>query len=121
MTHAFVANGIEKITVVGGREMRSEQPDSRETDVATGQPREDDRESSNRAGRLDAIVRGVLGEMERLNAVGEQRRIALAEVEAPIVEDREVGDERHGRLPLLLSKVRQPGQELLIGQMSGSG
>jgi hypothetical protein len=87
--------------VILGREMRPEQSDGREADVASCQQLEDDRKTPGGAGGLDAIQGLVVGEREELEAVREQRRVAGAQVHVAGVELGEVRDQdcRHPARP----------------------
>src|SRR3990172_8859215 len=117
---ASMARCREEVTMVGGGEVRREDPDGREGHGAIREHVEDDREPPRGAGRLDAIVGGMLGEMEDLRTVGEERGKAFAEVEAAFVQDGEVADEGYGCLPLVLGEELDPGEEVPIGEVLGT-
>jgi hypothetical protein len=53
--------------------MRREQTDGRQCQIAAVEAIENDRKSSRRARRLDAAVRSVLGQVEHLCAIREER------------------------------------------------
>jgi hypothetical protein len=61
------------------------------------------RESAGRAGRLDALVRSILGVAQRADAVGEHGR-RLGEIEPALVELADVG-ENHGAVTTLVGDV----------------
>jgi len=114
---AHVAGRGEQVAVVGGREVRREQPHRCESHGAILEHLEDHRELPRGASGFDAIVGGVLGEMENLRTVGEEGGEALGKVEASLIEDGEVGDKDCGRRALLLGEELYPGDEILIGEV----
>jgi hypothetical protein len=74
---------------------------------------------ANRARRLDAMVRRVLGKVEAFGAVGEERAAALGEVEATRVHLGEHGDEGGRRLAFAGGEPRDLREEVAIGQVRG--
>jgi hypothetical protein len=91
---ALMPRRSEKLLVVLCGEMRCQQPHGREVDSPAREHFQHDRELAGRTGRLNAAIRSVLRQMQHLRAVREQRRAALAQVQAPAIELRQVGNER---------------------------
>jgi hypothetical protein len=67
----------------------SEQLHGGQRDCTSGQLFEDNRERPRASRCLDAHVRRMLGEMEHLRAVCEQRGASLTKIESPRVDFRE--------------------------------
>ena len=90
---ASVTRRVEQRLVVLIREMRCEQGDGRERHVAVGHAREDQRISPRGAGCRDAAVGRRLGETQHAGGPGEERGVALAEVEPACIDFGEERDE----------------------------
>ena len=93
LTLALVPRGVEKLAVIGDRQVRREQADGCEMECAVGQLIEDDRKAPRRSRGFDAQIRGVLREVEHLHAVGEKRRAALLRVQLARIHLHEQRDE----------------------------
>ncbi len=111
----------EQVPMVLGREVRREQPHRREGHRALSEPLQDDREPPGGPGGLDAPVGGVLGEVEDLRTVREQRRAAFGQVCPPHVQFREVRNQGRRRLPLALSEPLHPREQFGVGELSHRG
>jgi len=96
--------------------MRGQPADREERHPARGQVLQEHRKLPHRPRGLDAVVGGVLGEVEHVGAVLEQRGIAFPKIQAPLVEFCEVGNEGDGRLPLALCEILHPCEEIRIGE-----
>src|SRR2546427_6752362 len=90
----------EKCSMVGGRQVRSQEPPAREVQRTLAEHVTDDRKPPANARRHDAVVRLMLGEAQNLGAVREERREARGQVEPTSVELGQVSDERGGGLTL---------------------
>ena len=64
--------GIEHRAVVRSRQMRCEEADRRQRECTLGKPIENDGEPPSSAGRFDASIGRVLGQVQHLHAVREQ-------------------------------------------------
>ena len=84
--------------------MGREQPHRRQAEQPLAEHRQDRREAHDRPCHLDAVVRCGFGEKKDLATIGEQRREARAEVQAPTIELRKMGDEEGGRRGLRLAR-----------------
>ena len=114
---APAARGLEQLTVILAREVRREDPYCRQVQGALAQPLEDDREPSDHAGRLHAVVGSVLRETETLRAISEERWIPGAQVEPSRIELRQVSHEVGGRLAREACQALDVGHELAIGKV----
>ena len=92
------ASRLENRAVVVRREMRSQQPDGCEADIALGEQFEDHRESPGGSGHLDAVVGFALGERQRVTAVHEEGAITCPQVHVASVELGEMGYELSRRI-----------------------
>jgi len=98
--------------VVVERQVRTQQPDSREAQRAALEHLEDHRKAPCRSRDRDAVVGLLLGEAERVPAVGEERAVAGAQVHVAGVELGEVSDEQHRDVPLARDEVMEASHEL---------
>jgi hypothetical protein len=96
----------------------SEKADGREVDGPLRKEVEDDREAAGGTRGLDAVVGLVLGEAEDGATVGEERGVALAEVDVADVHLGEVGDDLHGDLPRAAGEDEESGDEVAVGEVS---
>jgi hypothetical protein len=103
--------------VVLGREVTRQQPHRRERQRSVDELLEHPGKQSTRACCLDAVVRRILGQTENVAAIGEERRLAGAQVELPQVELREVGDELRGRVPLVARTARHFCDQRGVGKV----
>jgi hypothetical protein len=69
---ALVTHRGEHVAVILGREMRRQQAHRCERNGAFGKQIEHDWQSPRDTSRLDTRVRGVLGEVKNLDAIGEE-------------------------------------------------
>jgi len=60
----------------------------------------------------------MLREMQDLDAVAEQRRTALSEIEPPCIEFGQVSDETYGRLALASRQVLHLREKCVVGELS---
>ena len=81
-----------------------------------GKKPEDGRPFPCRAGRFDPPVGCVLGQMEDLRAVGEQRRTSFAEIQPPRNEFTECRNQSRGRLAFSAGQASHFQQEIRVGQ-----
>jgi hypothetical protein len=95
-------------------EMRPDEADRRQVQGPISQPVQDDRERARDPGRLDAAVRGMLGEPEGVRAVTEERPVALGAVELAGVEFNKVSDHLRSEAPLAAREVDEPGKEVAV-------
>ena len=79
------------------------------------------RQSPRRTRHLDAPERRVLGQVQRLRAEGEQRRVALGKIQTPRVHLHETPDQRRRRLPLTPREPRRFGQQFFVGEIGKRG
>jgi len=107
--------------VVLGGEVRGQQADGCQVHGAVLEPLQDDGEPSGGSSGLDAPVRGVLGEMEHLRTIREQRGAALGKVQATFVQLRQVGDESTRRLAFACREVFHPRHKRLVGEVNHRG
>ena len=113
---ALVRRGVEELRVVLLGEHAREHDEGAERQPAVAEPLEHLGNTPGRAGRLDSLVRGGLGEMQHLRAVGEEGRTAGAEIKAPRVQLGEGGDEI-GSGPAFLTDQRLNAREQrVVGQ-----
>jgi hypothetical protein len=117
LAFALVPSLVEQFDVVVRRQMRREQADRGQGEVASGQQVQDPGKPPRRPRRLDTAVGGVLGEVQHLRAVREERRAAFAEVQAPRVDLRQRRDELHRRLPLAAGESFDLREQFLIRQL----
>ena len=78
--------GVKKLFVILGCQVWSEKADRRQCHGAISEQIEDVWEPSRGARGLDPPVGGVLGQMQTLRAVREQRRVAFTKVQTACVE-----------------------------------
>ena len=83
---ALVPRRREQGLVIVPRQVRSQQRDCRQRDRAIGHELENDRKPSGCSRRLDAVIGRVLGQVQYLRAIGEQRGTTFAEVEPARVD-----------------------------------
>jgi hypothetical protein len=105
----------QEVVVVGGSEMGCQKADCRKCQRAIRKHLEEDRKSPRGSCRLDPAVRGMFREPEGLSAVAEEGGVPFAEVQAPLIEYGQMGNEGHGCLALLMSEGLQPGEKVPIG------
>jgi hypothetical protein len=82
---ARVACGVEQFVAVRLSEMRPQETQIREREIAALETFQHDGKSSGYACRFDAAARRVLRHMQDACAVDEQRRASLAEIQPPRV------------------------------------
>jgi hypothetical protein len=102
--------------VLGGQVTR-QQPHRRHRQRPVRELLEDPGKQPTRACRLDPVVRGIVGQAEDVAAIGEERRMALAQKEPPRVELGEVGDELRRRVPLVARAARHLCDQRAVGQV----
>ena len=99
---------------------RGEHLHRRDVDPARGQVVEDHREPPHRPRRGDAVVRGVLGEMEMGAAVLVDRAPAFTEIGLAPDELGEMRDQLHRRAALLEREDPDAFEQRVRGQLRGS-
>ena len=103
--------------MIGRRQVRRQQPDGRQRHRSRFERGEDRGEAAQRAGSLDPVIGGTLGEMQRLRAIRKQRRVALAQVELPHVELHQRAHERRSGPAFRRRQTLYGGEELSIGEV----
>lgn len=117
----LVLRHLQHFPVVLGREMASEEAYRSQVHRAIAEHIKNDRELPAGPGSPDATVGRRLGEMQDLCAVREERSAPFGQVQAPLVEFREMGDEDRCHLPLFPRQMLHPREEVMVGQLSHSG
>jgi hypothetical protein len=79
---ALVPRSLQGVAVVRLRQMRRQEPDRGQRQRAVVQAFEDRRKPPRGPSSLDPVVGAALLEVQHLRAVGEERRAALAQVQA---------------------------------------
>ena len=102
--------------MVAQRQVGSEQPHRGQVDRRGGKHLEDHRKPPGGSGDLDAVEGLGLGESERVPAVGEERSVALAQVQIACVQLREMGDDLGCRLALAGGEAFEASDELGVGE-----
>lgn len=97
-------------------ELGGEQRDRRQVDRPLAEQVEDDWIPPSRPGRLDATVRGVLGEVKDLREVGKEGRASFGEIQLSLVQDGQVGDEHGGGAPLMVGQLFDTRDKFVIGE-----
>jgi hypothetical protein len=100
------------------RQMWRQQTDCRQGDGSVGQQFQDNRKAARHTSGFDSSISRVLGEAERLRAVGEKRRAALPEIEPARVQFRERRDQVSRRLTLVCNQPPDLHEQLVVGQVS---
>ncbi len=118
---ALVPRRVEDFAMVRLGEVRAQQADGGQGQLAIAQPLQHQRKPLRRSRRLDAMVGRVLGVVQALRAVREQRRVSLGEVEPAGVEFRKRSEKGGGRLPLALCKATDFRNQVVIGQLRDGG
>jgi len=98
------------------RQVRRQQARGCECDRAVGDRLEKRRQPSPGARYLDAVVGGALVEMQDLDAIGEERRATLAEVQSPRVDLNQRDQETCGCTPLVCRQALNLGEQLIVGE-----
>src|SRR5262245_15747450 len=83
---ALVPRHVDEVLMVLRREMRREQADRREREVACFEPHEQDWIATRGASSLDPAIGGVLGQAQHLGAVGKQRGTPFGEIQTSRIE-----------------------------------
>ncbi len=94
-----------------------EEGHSGEVQLARRDHGEDDGEAPGGARRIDALVSRALGEVEDLDAVGEERGGRAPEVQLPAVDLGEVRQQLRCPLALLAHEAREAAHEIIIRQV----
>jgi len=108
----------QQLGVVLGRQVWRQEAECREIQTPRGEPLENDRKLARHARGLYAAVGRMLGEVQDLDAVREQRRTGLAKIELPRIEFGQVSDETYGRLALASRQVLHLREECVVGELS---
>jgi hypothetical protein len=112
-----VACPREYVLVIRHRQMRCDEANGRQHDCTIFKRGEDGREAPHRASRLDAVIGGALGEVQRLRAIRKQRGVALAQVEPPHVELHQRTHERCSDPTFTRRETLHGREEFIIGEM----
>ena len=99
-------------------QVRRHQPDGRQRHQSLLERREDGREAASRASRLDPVIGGTLGEVQRLRAVRKQRRVALAEIEATRVQLHQRAYQCRGGAAFRHSQTFHRREEVIIRKLT---
>jgi hypothetical protein len=105
VTLAPMARSGQQVQVIRGREVRREQRDRRQREIATFQHLEHNGEPAGDTGRLDATVCRVLGQMEHARAVHKERRASLTTIEPPRIDLCESRNQARGGAPLVAGEA----------------
>ena len=111
-----MSGSLEHLTMILWCQMRREQTDRRKRDRTVGQSVEDHREPPRDTSRLDAVVGGVLREVQHLGAIDEQRRAALSKIQTTDIELGERGDELHRGVTLVDGKPCDLSEQVGVRQ-----
>ena len=111
---AFVAGSLEEGGIIRVSQVRREQRDVGQREVADNEQFKNSWETPRCSGGFDARIRRVLGEMQYACAVDEERRTPLASIYLPRVYFRERRYEASGRQPLFCSKTFRLGEESVV-------
>jgi len=95
---ALVPGRVQDFPVVVWSKVSNKKTNRRQVHRTLFEHLKNDRELPDYPGGFDAPVGGVLGEVELLRAICEQRGIAFGQVEASLVKLRKVSNERRCRL-----------------------
>lgn len=109
---------VEERLVAFDRQMRGQQSDGGQRDVAVRETAQDRRKPPRRAGGGDAAVRGRLRKMKHVRAVREQRRMAFGELELARIEFAEQGQKLGRRAPIDVDEAASLDEQFTIGQAS---
>jgi hypothetical protein len=100
--------------------MRREQTHSREVHESSGEHVQNHRMPARGAGGLDPSVGGVLGQMENVRAVTEERGTALTKVETTRVQFSEGRYQIGRRHALVFGKFLDLGEKFCVRELSGN-
>ena len=99
-------------------QMRRQQPDRGQRERRRFEQVEDDRISSRRSTRFDAVVGAALGQVQLLRAIREHRRIAFAEIQAPAVDLRQRPKQGDGGVTFLAGQPLCHLEQRAIAEVS---
>ena len=106
------------LSVIVWREMRRQQSDGRQREGTVADVLQDDRKPSRGPGGLDAVVRRVLRQVQRLRAVGKQRREPLGQIEPARIELDQEREKACGRASLSRGCTCDRCEQFTIRQMT---
>jgi hypothetical protein len=112
------AGRVEHLAVIGGSQVRCEEPRRGQGDRSRREHLEDDGKPPGRAGHLNAVVALAFREPESIPAVDVEGLIALAEVHVPRVHLGKVSDEVGRRITLARDQALHSRDELGVGEAS---
>jgi hypothetical protein len=115
---ALVACRLENLLVIVGCEMRRQQRDRCQRHVTGLEAFEKNWIRARCASSLDSAVSRVLGQVQHLGAVGEQRGIPFSEIQASCIELGEGGDEVSRRTALSSREMVNCRDEITIGKLT---
>ena len=115
---ALVPRPREQLAMIVGCQMRSQQSDRGQRDRTLSNQVENDGKTCRHPRCLNAVIGGVLREVQRLRAIGEQRGKPFAQIEASCIELHQECDELRRCLSFSLGCDMNLGKQLPIGQLS---
>ena len=101
LAFALVPSGRKQLSVILRREMRLQQRDSCQRESAVSDQGQDRWKTPRGSRHFDAVIGGVLGQVQHLRAVCKQRRAALTEIELSHVEFTQEREEFSGGKPFI--------------------
>jgi hypothetical protein len=117
---ALIPRSREHIAVILSCEMRPQQSDGRQGNLATFEEPQDDRVVTRRTRSFDASIRRMLGQMEHVGAVHKQRRESFLEVQSSRIDLHQQRDELSGRASLIVRGPLCLCEEIRIGKLRES-
>ena len=106
--------------MVDGRQVRGQERDRGEGHRPVGQQIQNNWELAGCSRRLDPSIRSVLGEVQHLRAVGEERGAAFAEIQPARVKLCQQRDEPDRRVALAAGGDLDLRQKCLVRQMGNA-
>ena len=113
---ALMTRRLKDLHVILRCQERSKQANRCEVDAAVGEPLENHRKPACGPRRLDAVIGSVLRQVEDLPAIGEERRAAFRQIQAPRVEFHQERDELDSRVAFARRRAVNLRQQIAIGQ-----
>jgi hypothetical protein len=114
-----VPRALENVSMVVRSQMWREQTNGRDVQRSIGQQVHHERESACRPRGLDPAICRMLRQVERLRAVGEERRVAFTEIQPSCIHFGEQRDEMRGRCTFLLRRASDVSEKLAVGEVCG--
>jgi hypothetical protein len=114
---AASARRIQHRQFVLACQVRRQDPDGGQVQRPVREHVEQDGEPPGGVGNLDPVVGAVLGQLEDLGAIREERLASGAPIQLPRIELRQVGHQRGRRLPLAARQTADLDREFFIRKM----